>query len=316
MTQFGPGVSRGLDCLSGGRGTFAVLALDHRQGLRRILDPAHPGAVADRALIDFKLAAVASLGPDAPAFLLDPETGALPALSAGSLPRTAGLMLALEETGYDGPSRDRGGHLLPGWDAARARRIGADAVKLLVYYRPDAEGAARQEAWIAGVADACAREDVALVLEPLGYGRDGGPLPDDERRDVVIESARRLSPLGAHLLKVEFPAPATADGTWPRACRELDEASAVPWTVLSGGVAEDVFERQVAAAVAAGASGLVAGRSIWGEAVTMPEPLRSDWLRRVGAERMRRLARSSERARPWRDAMQARGAAGMRGSTS
>jgi tagatose 1,6-diphosphate aldolase len=61
----------------------------------------------------------------------------------------------------------------------------------------------------------------------------------------------------------------------------------VPWALLSAGVDHDAFVGQLRAALDGGASGFIAGRSIWKEAVGMGVPERRDFL---GGEARRRLA--------------------------
>ena len=100
------GVVRGLDACSSPSGTFTVLALDHRQNLRKELRPADPGAVTDAEMVDFKRAVVRALGTAGTGVLLDPEIGVGPAIADGSLPGRAGLIVAVEATGYEGrPAR-------------------------------------------------------------------------------------------------------------------------------------------------------------------------------------------------------------------
>ena len=43
----------------------------------------------------------------------------------------------------------------------------------------------------------------------------------------------------------------------------------MPWALLSAGVDHETFMTQLRAALAAGASGFIAGRSIWKESVAM-----------------------------------------------
>ena len=148
-------------------------------------------------------------------------------------------------------------------------------------YHPDAPTAAAQELLVADVAAECRDHDIGLFLEPLSYALDGGRLTGEERRRVVIETARRLTTSGADVLKAEFPYdPGVTDqGRWREACAELDAATALPWVLLSGGVDDATFEAQVASACDAGASGALVGRSVWAEAATM-EP--NDREPRVG----------------------------------
>ncbi len=299
------GARRGLDACASERGTFAVLALDHRQNLRRILQPDDPAAVTYDEMVEFKRAVVRALSPAATGTLLDPEIGAAQSIWDRSLPPDAGLIVAIEATGYDGPSMARVSRVLDGWSVERAKRMGAAAAKLLVYYHPDAANAADQERLVSDVAAACQAEDLALFVEPLSFSVvDGETLTGEARRRVVIETARRLTPLGPDVLKAEFPydAAQTDRGRWAEACAELNEASTLPWVLLSGGVDDATFEAQVETACRAGASGVLVGRSVWAEAASRPAAERDAWLAGEGRTRLGRLRDIAERfGRPWHE---------------
>lgn len=300
---FPPGTRRGLDACASARGTFAVLALDHRQNLRRELHPDDPARTTYDELVAFKRAVVRTLAPSATGTLLDPEVGAAQTIADGSLPGRSGLLVAVEATGFDGPPEARASRILPGWSVEKAKRMGASAVKLLVYYHPQAANADAQERLVASVAAESVRLDIPLFVEPLGYDpATGGRLAGEARRRCVIETARRLTATGGTVLKAEFPydAATTDEGAWADACRELDAASAVPWVVLSGGVDDATFERQVAVACRAGASGTVVGRSVWSPAATMEAPARDAWLAGVGRARLEAIVRLvDELGTPW-----------------
>ncbi len=277
-------------------GHLVVLAIDHRNNLRRALNPQDPAAVPDEVLAAFKREVVAALAPEASAVLLDPEYGLGPAIEGGALPGRVGLIVALERTGYTGAPTARRSELLPGWDPQRAARVGASGVKLLIYYHPDASTAPQIEALVRRVADAAAEAEVPLFLEPLSYSPDPARrrLPPEERRRVVVETARRLTAIpGVDVLKAEFPldvAVVPDEAEWLDACRELTAASRVPWVLLSAGVDFDTYLRQVAVAGRAGASGVAVGRAVWKEAVGRPPEERSAFLATVARERMARVA--------------------------
>lgn len=286
------GTRRGLEACASARGTFAVLALDHRQNLRRELRPDDPAAATHEEMVDFKRAVVRALAGTATGTLLDPEIGAAQCIADGSLPGRAGLIVAVEATGFEGPPTARVSRVLPGWSVEKVKRMGASAAKLLVYYHPDATNAADQERLVADVADACRAADLALFVEPLGFDpATGGRLVGEARRACVVETARRLMALGGDVLKAEFPYdPGVRDeGAWRDACAELDRASPVPWVLLSGGVDDATFERQVAVACRAGASGVLVGRSVWAPAATLPSVRRDAWLVGDGVARLARL---------------------------
>ena len=299
------GTRRGIAACASDRGTFVVLALDHRQNLRRELRPDAPHTVTYHEMVDFKRAVVRALSTTATGTLLDPEIGAAQCIADGSLPARAGLIVAIEATGYLGSPTARVSRVLDGWSVAQAKRMGASAAKLLVYYHPDAPNAADQERLVKEVADACVDADLALFVEPLSFAlRDGERLIGEERRRVVVETARRLTSIGGDVLKAEFPydPSITDEGLWVDACAELDAASSVPWVLLSGGVDDVTFAAQVRVACAAGASGVLAGRSVWAEAATMDPVARDAFLRSRARERLLGLAELVEATgRPWHD---------------
>jgi len=297
------GTRRGLEACASARGTFTVLALDHRQNLRRELHPEAPETTTYTEMVAFKQAVIRALAPYATGSLLDPEIGAAQCIADGSLPGRAGLIVAIEATGYAGTPTARVSRVLPGWSVEQAKRMGASAAKLLVYYHHEAANAADQERFVADVAAECRAVDLPLFVEPLGFDPiTGGKLTGEARRRCVVETARRLTALGGDILKAEFPYDAGVDdaAAWADACAELDAASTVPWVLLSGGVDDATFERQVAAACAAGASGVLVGRSVWAPSATMAPAERDAWLATEGRRRLERLVRLvDEQGKPW-----------------
>jgi len=305
------GKLRGLQRCSSAGGVFTCLALDHRQNLRRALNPADPAQVSDAALTQFKLEVTAALAEGATAVILDPQYSAAQSIALGALPRQTGLVVAVEATGYTGDPTARKAQILPGWGVEKARRMGADGVKLLVYYHPNADTAAEAEAFVAQVAAECAQHDLMLMLEPLSYSLDPQTpkLSAAEKKFVVIETARRLSGLGADMIKLEFPGDPLSDAEsgWALACAQVSQAAMIPWILLSAAVDIEVYQRQVQAACKSGASGIAVGRAVWKEAVEMDADPRGAFL---GGAARRRLAELAEicalSARPWTDFFTAR----------
>jgi tagatose 1,6-diphosphate aldolase len=306
-TTLSIGKWRGLQQCSTPHGALAVMALDHRGNLRQVLNPAAPDTVLAEDMIAFKQAVVAALAPVSSAVLLDPEFGAAQCLASGALPGQVGLLVAVEASGYTGDPVARQSRILPGWSVAQAKRMGASAIKLLVYYHPDAPTAGEIEALVRQTAADCAAADLVFFLEPLSYSPDPAnkKLLPAERRRVVIETARRLTPLGADVLKAEFPLDVGAapdESDWTRACAELSAASTTPWVLLSASVDYATFLRQVTVACRAGASGVAVGRAVWKEAPALAGEARLAFLRGLARERMARItALCDALARPWAD---------------
>jgi tagatose 1,6-diphosphate aldolase len=298
------GKMRGLQQCSS-HNAFTCLALDHRQNLRRSLNPLNPEAVADAQLTTFKLEVTEALAGEATAVLLDPQYGAAQAIAVGAIPKQIGLVVAVEATGYTGDPTARESRILPDWSVAKAKRMGASMVKLLVYYHPDSPTAPGIETFVRQVAEDCRQWDIPLMLEPLSYDlKTGGKLASPEKQTVVVETARRLTPLGVDLLKAEFPVdPSERDETtWVAPCREVSQASVVPWILLSAAVDYETYLRQVTIACQTGASGVAVGRAVWKEAVQMVPDDRAAFLRTVAKQRLSKLTSLCVAlARPWTD---------------
>jgi tagatose-1,6-bisphosphate aldolase len=300
------GKLRGMQQCSSSEGTFTCLALDHRQNLRHALNPKDPNDVPDSALTEFKLEIAAVLASEATAVLLDPEYSAAQAVAAGIIPKNAGVVVAVEATGYSGDPTARQSRILPGWSVEKAKRMGASMIKLLVYYHPDSPTSSKIEAFTKKVADECKHYDLGVMLEPLSYPLDPNEkkLTSEEKNYVIIETARRLTPLGVDLLKAEFPLDTgnTDETNWAKACAEVSSSSVVPWILLSAAVDFATYLRQVTVACKAGASGIAVGRAVWKEAVEMMPNERAAFLQTTAKPRLYQLnALCTALAKPWQD---------------
>ena len=301
---------RRLQQASGGRNTFAILAIDHRRPLRRTLAAELGREEADgqvsAALTRLKRDVVRNLAPLSTAVLLDPETSAGPCVAHSDLDGRTGLITALD-TGSTGDPDVLETGLVPDWNVEKSAALGAAGVKLLVYYNPEADDAIRIESLVSGIVQDCARFEVPFFLEPLSYSLDkkNSALSSAERREAVVEIARRLSPLGADVLKMEFPIDThqqPQERQWKLACQELSDACSTPWVLLSAGVSFEMFLRQTQVACECGASGIMVGRAVWKEAVTTKASDRTEFLGGVGRDRMKRLrALCDAFARPFTD---------------
>ena len=303
--QLTPGRYRGLKstCLSPSD-AFAIVAFDQRGSYQKMMPP---GATYAQ-LAQVKREIIGALSRDASAILTDPTYGLGAAMQMSG---RAGLLLALEKSGYSGDSTWRQTELMADWTPRKIRLAGADAVKFMVYYNPRVEPlASEQEAMIRRVVEDCHSWDLPVFLEPMSYS--GDPAIDKnsadfarERESIVIETARRLSATGADVLKLEFPLDIKYEavrGKWRAACQRVSDAAAVPWVLLSAGVDFSQFKPQARIACESGASGFLAGRAIWKEGAAMSPGERTAFLRDVAGDRLRQLCDIAEQyARQWTD---------------
>ncbi len=299
-----PGRWRGLKTTSTPEGLFTILAFDQRGSYATLLPEGTPYEVA----VQIKCEVVTALALHASAVLLDPTYGFMPAMEMAG---ATGLLFALEESGYTGDSTYRRVAFNPNWTVGKIKRLGASAVKLLVYYHPESGDLAEElEDLIRNLSAECHRFDLPIFLEPVSYSLNAQvPKSSAEfartRPAVVRETARRLSRLGADVLKMEFPVDTAFESderAWRAACEAVSEASAVPWVLLSAGVDFEMFERQVRVACKAGASGFLAGRAIWKEITTLGPEARMRFLTETAIPRIESLAEiATGTARPWTD---------------
>ena len=277
-----------LDGISDG-GRFGVLAIDHRDSLRAVLAPDDQASVSADDITDLKRELVGALAARATGVMLEPEYS-IPQLLDGTLPDGVGFTAALEAQGYAADPEAAATRILEGWSVAAAAASGAAAAKLLVLYRPDRPHGAAQERVAAEILAECRRVGIPLVLEPLFYGlSDAGT-----RRAIVIETVERFAAMDPHLLKLPFPVDPVREpdrGGWAAACAQITERCHMPWTLLSGGGNFESYRDQVAAAVAAGCSGFMAGRALWGEAALAPPAERPTIISDLVAPRLAELRR-------------------------
>jgi len=122
----------------------------------------------------------------------------------------------------------------------------------------------------------CEALSLPLVVEPIWYalpGEDPSSAKWKQARfDGIIASAHEANGHGIDMLKVEFPGDVTSDAGRAAALenrKRLDAGIDVPWVILSAGVDYPSFKTQVEIACKAGASGYLAGRSIWRDAASV-----------------------------------------------
>jgi len=316
------GKFEGLMHISNSKSQFLMVATDQRDTLKRMVNPQSPDSVTAEEVKMVKKSLIRNLvGKKSPGrasgILVDPIYSYEQSfLKACDIRADVGLLMAVEESGYGGK-----GEFAPqvrafnGLDVEEAVRTikarGASAVKMLVYHRPDSPTRKHQEVMVKAVGRACEKHDIAFLMESLAHSLEGGPHMKKDPKEfsrlkpwVVIETAKELTKpeYAVDILKAEFPLDlryAEELGQDPSdACRQLDDASQVPWVILSAAVDFGEFYEYLKHAAGNGASGFLCGRAIWKEAIGRDDMDR--FLRTIGVKRLNQLAEiTEENATAW-----------------
>ena len=295
MNDISSGKLRGIMKLADANGRFKMMAIDQRGSMVQALADALNKDNAEVQYEDvaaLKTVITRVLSPNATAVLTDPIYGHPYSITA--IPRDVALLLAYEESGYVSEGvgeNERLSNPIANWSIAKAQRAGADAIKLLAYYHPDAsaETLEHQQAFVRHVGDECEKQDLPFLLELVSYALEGTAKSvafAKQKPDLVIRSVEEFTDPSykVDILKLEFPADLkytadyqdtsfyAGDSAYELAevkeiCQKLDETSTLPWVILSAGVDIEEFIENVDLAAGAGASGFLCGRAIWKDAV-------------------------------------------------
>jgi tagatose 1,6-diphosphate aldolase len=316
-----------MQALSNKDGVIAAAAMDQRGSLQKSLASAKgvpAKEITDAMMEEFKVAVSKALTPHASAILLDPQWG-LPAAKARAA--NAGLLLAYEESGYDNTQPGRLPDLLPHVSAKRIKDMGADAVKILIYYTPfdDPQVNDIKHAFIERIGAECAAVDIPFFLEFVGYDPAGGDEKGFEfakkKPEIVTGSMMEFSKpqYQVDVLKVEVPINAEfVEGssvykgqkayTREEALHLFRKAAAMaskPFIYLSAGVSNAQFIESLNMASESGTeySGVLCGRATWKEGIPVyaKKGLHAleDWLATEGVKNINAVNAAIKSAKPW-----------------
>ncbi len=265
-------------------GRFKMTAVDQRPPIKGPIAKHYGTAEAPWAdVAGFKKLLIETLQDRSTAMLLDPHY-AVPH-GIGALSPAKGLIVTLEDSVFQDTPGGRKSSEIDDWSVNKIKRMGGDAVKVLAWWRPDADPGVNdwQRGFVKRIGAACARHDIPFLFELLVY-----PLPGDadQTRDYVEMAGKRADHVlssvaefahpdyGVDVFKLESPiaaaqAPGVGGAGWEAAQALFDEMGRLagrPWVMLSAGADKAAFRNILTHAYRAGASGYLAGRAIWLEA--------------------------------------------------
>ena len=278
--QLTPGKLWGMRRMADENGLFKMTAVDQRPPIKNPIAKHH--CVADTPwgeVARFKRLLVETLQDQSTAMLLDPHY-AIPEAIDQYVP-SKGLIVTLEDSLFEETEGGRLSSDIDDWSVNKIKRMGGDAVKVLAWYRPDASKAVlqAQQDYTKRLGEECAKYDIPFLFELLVY-----PLASDvhqtkeyvemksKKADDVLKSVEEFAKpdYGVDVFKLESPVNAVdADGSAEVQAifDEIGRLASRPWVMLSAGAGKAEFRNVLDHAFKAGASGFLAGRAIWRDAI-------------------------------------------------
>ncbi|KFF69396.1 tagatose-bisphosphate aldolase [Pectobacterium brasiliense] len=277
---------RGYQLICNATGAMMVIACDQRGGMRTLLAPTSEAqaAITNETLGKTKYDITRYLAAEAGCVLVDPICAIPGLIDEDILPRDTGLLIGLDASGWETtPEGYRISTMVEGVTARKVREWGATGGKIMIYLRPDRPDANTQNlATLRTVIQDFAQEDLLLVVEFLTY-----PL-ENESRDAYTRLLPELIPSGcqacidqgAKVLKIPYPGSDEACARVTALCGDI------PWAVLSAGVDHATFLPQVESALKNGASGVIAGRSLWKDCISLDRNVSKEKLSTIAVSRL------------------------------
>ena len=275
-------------------GRFLMLALDQRGSFRKILNPVSPDAVTDEEIIQVKSEIINALQDQFSGILIDPVWG-LPAFqqtskvfpadvtSASSTSEVKGkpYLLCIEKSGFEEQEGERITELA--YTVPQLKNLGALGIKLNLNFNPYSLHLENQIGMVKKVFDDCRQEQLPFFLEIVTYPfKKYTDKPELILKAVEIFLQKQIIP---DVFKLEFPGNADA-------CKKItDILGKIPWILLTLGIPYEIFKKHLQIACFNGASGFLAGRSIWQEVGQhRSEAERKKFLQEVAASRFREIS--------------------------
>ncbi|MFP1928779.1 tagatose-bisphosphate aldolase [Lonsdalea quercina] len=282
---------RGYQMICDNTGAMMVVACDQRGGMRTLLadTPEEQAKISNETLGKTKYDITQYLASEAGCVLVDPLCAVPGIIDEGVVPRNTGLLVGLDASGWDtSPEGYRISKMVEGITARKVRELGATGGKIMIYLRMDTPEANTDNLeTLRNVIADFAREDLFLVVEFLTYQLENESKEDYQRRipQLILEGCRTCIDCGSKVLKIPYPGSEAACAAVTKTCGD------VPWAVLSAGVDHETFLQQVDVALRNGASGVIAGRSLWKDCISLDRSVTREKLTTLAVPRLRDIQR-------------------------
>lgn len=292
-------------------GAIAALAIDQRGSMEKMMGKANPDLNNVEGIGAYKELVSKELTPYASSILLDPIYGEK---GIAAKAKNVGLILSYEQTGYDEYDEGRLPRLIDFMSVLRAKEMGANAIKTLLYYDCDDDEKTNyiKRAWVERVGYECEGLGLPHFLEIITYDRNMDSEKGEEyakvRPNKVNTAMKEFSDprYKVDVLKVETPTnmnfvegigkenPVYTRDEAIKYFKEQSESTNLPFIFLSGGVSAEIFQETLRLAKEADSNfnGVLCGRATWKDSVDIfgkDQDEAKKWLESTGKENIEKL---------------------------
>ena len=238
-------------------------------------------------IADFKTLCAKVFSPYVQSILVDPIYGNDAITVAINSGKT--ILLTREETGYTDNPDGRLTVLSNHFTSTKLKEMGANAIKLLMYYNSDASNAQKQIDIAKRVRDETIDLNMPFLLEIVTYPVDGNPY---HKGDAIVDAVSDLRTY-SDILKLEYPVDPSAEDA-ENAIPYLNQISSEaeqPWVLLSRGMKFDFYKKALKISKENGCKGFAVGRAVWQEVAELQNwDDKVNFMNTIGIKRMKELS--------------------------
>lgn len=296
--------------LANENGVIAALAIDQRGSMEKMIGAFDENLNNVEDISRFKSLVSKQLTKYSSSILLDPIYG-LEAIKVRD--ENAGLLISYEVTGFDKNDPERLPKLIDGCSVLRLKELGAEAIKILLYYDVDQskETNDKKKAFIERIGYECEALGLPFFLELIVYDEKiedsksaefakvrphkvNSAVKDFQDERYKIDVLKLETPVNMNFVEGYGKEVVYSQEEASKFFKEQSDISKIPFIFLSGGVSADLFKETLKFAKEAGSefNGVLCGRATWKGGVE--EFAKSDddaikWLNTQGLDNIQSL---------------------------
>lgn len=249
-------------------GLFKIIAIDHGDVFGSFLKES--GKSHDAISVrEEKFNVISSVRNSISGLLVDTKFTLPLGILDEIIPGHLGFMVNYEGSNYNVQEFDHS-YFTDGLTVQKVLEIGSSALKLFFYYDSNSNSCSKLEIMINELAQECDELSLPLLVEPILHPTIDKSETSKKKVSLTYQMLERLSRYKVDIFKIAFPGNIEIFSKEKNLeiCKNVTEILDVPWVLLSSGAGMEDFIAQLKLSCYGGASGYVAGRTLWKDFVS------------------------------------------------